>query len=158
MYFLFCESLNFCFASEASELDSDGEPSAASIVRRWRAQMLEDKERIILQEKVFNAEEHFRNMCAAGGVSNNNAEVLNRRIKNARAELVLFIALLFLKHAHVRTESTDRLGRRGLVPGYVAHASPVSDGRSSTTSQPLASALDIRRRSCLSLIRHRGYL
>ena len=151
MYFLLCESLNFCFESEASELDSDGEPSAASIVRKWRAQMLEDKERIILQEKVFNAEEHFRNMCAAGGVSNNNAEVLNRRIKNARTELVRFIAPRFLKHAHVRT---DRIGRRGLVPGYVAHASPVSDGRSSTTSQPLASALDVRRRSCLSLIRH----
>ena len=155
MYFLLCESLNFCFASEASELDSDGEPSAASIVRKWRAQMLEDKERIILQEKVFNAEEHFRNMCAAGGVSNNNAEVLNRRIKNARTELVRFIALPFLKHALVRT---DRIGRRGLVPGYVAHASPVSDGRSSTTSQPLASARDIWLRSCLSLIRHRGYL
>ena len=151
MYFLLCASLNFCLASEASELDSDGEPSAASIVRKWRAQMLEDKERIILQEKVFNAEEHFRNMCAAGGFSNNNAAVLNRRIKNARAELVRLIALLFLKHAHVRT---DRIGRRGLVPGYVAHASPVSDGRSSTTSQPLASALDIRRRSCLALIRH----
>ena len=43
--------------------------------------MLEDKERIILQEKVFNAEEHLRNMCAAGGVSNNNAEVLNRQHK-----------------------------------------------------------------------------
>ena len=143
--------MNFCFAAEASELDSDGEPSAASIVRKWRAQTLEDKERIILQEKVFNAEEHFRNMCAAGGVSNNNAEVLNRRIKNARAELVRFIALFLLKHAHVRT---DRLGRRSLVPGFMAHASPVSDGRSSTTSQPLASALDIRRRSCLSLLRH----
>ena len=151
MYYLMCESLKCFFASEASELDSDGEPSAASIVRKWRAQMLADKERILLQEKVFNAEEHFRNMCAADGVSNNNAEVLNRLIKNARAELVRFIALLFLKHAHVRT---DRLGRRGLVPGYVAHASPVSDGRSSTTSQPLASALDIRRRSCLSLILH----
>ena len=69
-----CESLTFCFASEASELDSDGEPSAASIVRKWRAQKLEDDERILLQEKVFNAEEHFRNMCAAGGGSNNNAE------------------------------------------------------------------------------------
>ena len=70
MYFLLCESLNFCFESEASELDSDGEPSASSVVRKWRAQKLEDDERILLQEKVFNAEEHFRNMCAAGGVSN----------------------------------------------------------------------------------------
>ena len=99
MYFLLCESLNFCFASEASELDSDGEPSAASIVCKWRAQKLEDEERILimilLQEKVFNAEEHFRNMCAAGGGSNNNAEVLNRRIKNARAELVRLLRACF---------------------------------------------------------------
>ena len=95
MYFLLCESLNFCLASEASELDSDGEPSVASIVRKWRAQMLEDKERIILQEKVLNAEEHFRNMCAAGGVSNNNAEVLNQRIKNARTELVRSLRCFF---------------------------------------------------------------
>ena len=57
--------------------------------------MLEEKERIILQEKVFNAEEHFRNMCAAGGVSNNNAEVLNRRIKNARTELVRSLRFFF---------------------------------------------------------------
>ena len=75
MYFLMCEALKCFFASAASELDSDGEPSAASIVRKWRAQKLEDDERILLQEKVFNAEEHFRNMCAAGGATNNNAEV-----------------------------------------------------------------------------------
>ena len=49
-----------------SELDSHGEPSALSIVHKWRAQRLEDEERNILQEKVFNAEQHFRYMCAAG--------------------------------------------------------------------------------------------
>ena len=52
----------------------DGEPSALSTVRKWRAQKLEDEERIELQERVFNAEEHFRAMYAAGGVTNNNAE------------------------------------------------------------------------------------
>ena len=67
-------------------------PSAHSIVREWRAQRLEDEERILLQERVFCAEEHLKSRLVAGGVTNQEAESLNWRIKNARAELVSRIA------------------------------------------------------------------
>jgi hypothetical protein len=66
----------------------DGTPSAHSIVRKWRAQRLEDEERILLQERVFSAEEHHKSRLAAGGVTTQEAESLERRINNARAELV----------------------------------------------------------------------
>jgi len=66
----------------------DGTPSAQSIVRKWRAQRLEDEERILLQERVFSAEEHHKSRLAAGGVTAQEAESLKRRINNARAELV----------------------------------------------------------------------
>ena len=45
---------------------------------------------------MFNAEEHFRAMCAAGVVTNNSAEKHSRRIKNARAELVSCIDQFFI--------------------------------------------------------------
>jgi hypothetical protein len=66
----------------------DGTPSAHSIVRKWRAQRLEDEERILLQERVFSAEEHHKLRLAAGGVTSQEAESLKGRINNARAELV----------------------------------------------------------------------
>ena len=66
----------------------DGTTSAHSIVRKWRAQRLEDEERILLQERVFSAEEHHKSRLAAGGVTAQEAESLKRRINNARAELV----------------------------------------------------------------------
>ena len=65
----------------------DGTPSAHSIVRKWRAQRLEDEERILLQERVFSAEEHHKSRLAAGGVTAQE-ESLKRHINNARAELV----------------------------------------------------------------------
>jgi hypothetical protein len=49
-------------------------PSALFIVRNWRVQRLEDDERIALQERVFNAEEHRKVRLAAGGVTNQEAE------------------------------------------------------------------------------------
>ena len=68
----------------------DGTPSAHSIVRKWLAQLerLEDEERILLQERVFSAEEHHKSRLAAGGVTTQEVESLKRHIKNARAELV----------------------------------------------------------------------
>ena len=66
----------------------DGTPSAHSIVRKWRAQRLEDEERILLQERVFSAEEHHKSRPAAVGVTTQEAESLILRINNARAELV----------------------------------------------------------------------
>ena len=69
-------------------MDALGEPSALSIICKWRAQKLEDEERNLLQERLFNAEEHFRRMSAEGRVSNMEAEAHYRRMKNARAELV----------------------------------------------------------------------
>ena len=72
----------------ASKLDAHGEPSALSIIRKWRAQKLEDDEQNLLQERLFNAEDHFRRMCAEGTVANMEAEAHYRRMKNARAELV----------------------------------------------------------------------
>ena len=69
-------------------LDADDTPSAHSIVRKWRAQRLEDEERILLQERVFSAEERHKSRLAAGGVTAQEAESLQRRINNARAELV----------------------------------------------------------------------
>ena len=53
----------------------------------WRAQKV-DEERNLLQERLFNAEEHFRRMSAEGRVINMEAEAHYRRVKNARAELV----------------------------------------------------------------------
>ena len=69
-------------------MDAHGETLALSIVRRWRAQRLEEEERNLQHEKELIAEEHFRTMCAAGGVTNNNAESHNGRTKKARAEQV----------------------------------------------------------------------
>ena len=86
-----------------SELDVHGEPSVLPIVQKWRLQRLEDEEQHLLQERVFNAEEHFRAMCAACSVTNNNAEAHYWRMKNARAELVTCIEQFFHMHAHVRT-------------------------------------------------------
>ncbi len=43
---------------------------------RWNDEWIE------LQEKVFHAEDHFLAMCAADGVTNNNAEAHYSRIKN----------------------------------------------------------------------------
>ena len=60
----------------------------ADVVRKWRAQRLEDEERILLQERVFSAEEHHKSRLAAGGVTAQEAESLKQRINNARAELV----------------------------------------------------------------------
>ena len=51
-------------------------------------QKLQDEERIRLQERVFNAEGHFKAMCEAGGVTNQNAEAYWQRIKKAHTELV----------------------------------------------------------------------
>ena len=61
---------------------------ALSIIHKWLAQKLEDEERNLLQERLFNTEEHFRRMSAEGRVSNMEAEAHYRRMKNARAELV----------------------------------------------------------------------
>ena len=61
---------------------------ALSIIRKWRAQKLEDEERTLLQERLFNAEEHFRSMGAVSRVSNMEAEAHYLRMKNARADLV----------------------------------------------------------------------
>ncbi len=47
-----------------------------------------DEERILLQERVFSAEEHHKSRLAAGGVTAQEAESLKQRINNARAELV----------------------------------------------------------------------
>ncbi len=52
----------------------DGSPSALSNVRKGRKQRLEDEERIALQERVFNAEAHFKARLAAGGVTNQEVE------------------------------------------------------------------------------------
>ena len=77
-----------CLAQRWTELDAHGEPSALFIIRKWRAQKLEDEERNLLQERLFTAEEHFRCMSAEGRDSNIEAEAHYRRMKNARAELV----------------------------------------------------------------------
>ncbi len=74
------------------DLDADGSPSAHSIVIKWRAQRLEDEELTLLQERVFSSEEHLKSRLAAGGVTNQEVDSLNQRIKNARAELVSSIA------------------------------------------------------------------
>ena len=73
-----------------TELDIFGEPTAGSIVRKWRAQKQLDDERSSLQDRVMNAEHHFRSMCATGEVTDQNAETFWRRIKNARTKLVCF--------------------------------------------------------------------
>ena len=83
-------------------------PSALSIVRKWRAQKLEDEERNLFEERVFNAEDHFRRMSAEGRVSNMEAEAHYRRMKNARAELVGRSEYFFLIHAHMRTYCLGR--------------------------------------------------
>ena len=73
-----------------TDLDIFGEPTTGSIVRKWRAQKQLDDERSALQDRVMNAEHHFRAMCATGEVTDQNAEAFWRRIKNARTELVSF--------------------------------------------------------------------
>ena len=75
-----------------TELDIFGEPTAGSIVRKWRAQKQQDNERNALQDKVMNTEHHFRPVCATGKVTYQNAEAFWRHIKNARTELVSFCA------------------------------------------------------------------
>ena len=75
---------------DPTDLDIFGEPSAGSIVRKWRAQKQQDDERNALQDKVIKTEHHFRAMCAIGEVTDQNAEAFWRRIKNASAELVSF--------------------------------------------------------------------
>jgi hypothetical protein len=76
-----------------TDLDIFGEPTAGSIVRKWRAQKQLDDERSALQDRVMNAEHHFRAMCTTGEVTDQNAEAFEafwRHIKNARTELVSF--------------------------------------------------------------------
>ena len=98
-----------------------GTPLAHSIVRKWRAQRLEDEERILLQERVFSTEEHLKSRLAAGGVTNQEAESLNRRIKNARAKLVSSIA----QHIpQILMFATDYL-----LAGHMVYATGVSAGR-----------------------------
>ncbi len=92
----------------------DGTPSAHSIVRKWRAQRLEDEERILLQERVFSAEEHHKSRLAAGGVIAQEAESLKRRINNARAELVI---------AQIGVSACNYL-----VAGHMVYATRVSAG------------------------------
>ena len=53
---------------------------------------LEDEERIALQERVLNAEAQLKARITAGDVTNQGAESLNQRIKNARTELVSWIS------------------------------------------------------------------
>jgi hypothetical protein len=45
-----------------ANLDALCKPSALSIIRKWRAQQHQDDERIELQERIINVEEHFRAM------------------------------------------------------------------------------------------------
>ena len=89
-----------------------------SILLKWHAQRVEDEERNLLQERVFNAEEHFRAMCAAGGVTNNNAEAYYQRIKNAHAELVSCIEEFFICMLTCTLIS--------LVASHLVYATPVS--------------------------------
>ena len=98
----------------------DGTPSAHSIVRKWRAQRLEDEERILLQERVFSTEVHFKSRLAAGGVTNQEAESLNQRIKDARAELVS-------RKAH-HTAQFHVCACNYLVAGHMVYATRVSAG------------------------------
>ena len=84
-------------------MDADGEPSALSIVRRWRAQMLEEEERNLQHEKELIAEHFpFRPVCAAGGVTKNNTEPHYGRMKKTRAKQVDLVLCSF---AHVRPSS-----------------------------------------------------
>ena len=46
-----CRAKTFFESFFESEMDADGEPSALSIVRKWRAQMLEEEERNLQHEK-----------------------------------------------------------------------------------------------------------
>jgi hypothetical protein len=73
-----------------TDLGINAEPSALSIIHKWRAQKQQDEEQIVLQDKVMNAEHHFRAMYATGEVMDQNAVAFWRRIKNARTELVSF--------------------------------------------------------------------
>ena len=98
-----------------------GEPSALSIIRKWRSQRLEDEERKELQERVFNAEELFRAMSAASSVTNTNADAHYRRIKNARTELVSCIDQFFICKLTCTIIS--------LVAGHLVYATRVSAGR-----------------------------
>ena len=82
-----CEAITFFESFFESEMDADGEPSALSIVRKWRAQMLEEEEQNLQHEKELIAEHFpFRPMCAAGGVIKNNTEQHYGRMKKGRAE------------------------------------------------------------------------
>ena len=58
-----------------TDLDIFGEPTAGSIVRKWRAQKQLDDERSALQDRVMNAEHHLRSMCATGEVTDQNAKL-----------------------------------------------------------------------------------
>ena len=71
-------------------MDAHGEPSALSIVRRWRAQRLEEEDQNLQHEKECLIAEHFpyRPMCAAAGVTKNNTEPHYGRMKKDRAEKV----------------------------------------------------------------------
>ncbi len=71
-----------------TNLNIFGDPTASSIVRKRRVQKQLDDERSALQDRVMNAEHHFRAICATGEVTDQNAEAFWRRIKNARTELV----------------------------------------------------------------------
>jgi hypothetical protein len=55
-----------------TDLDIDDEPLALSIICKWCAQKLQDKEWIKMRG--FNAEERFQAMFAAGEVTNQNAK------------------------------------------------------------------------------------
>ncbi len=58
------------------------------IIPKWCVQKKQDEERVALQDRVMNAEQHFRAMCATGEVTDKNAEVFWRRItgKNGRTD------------------------------------------------------------------------
>ncbi len=57
--------------------------SVSGAHRDWRM-----KRGVVLQERLFKAEEHLKARLAAGWITNQEAESLDQRIKNARAELV----------------------------------------------------------------------
>ena len=96
-----CGANTFFESFFESEMDAHGEPSALSIVRRWRAQRLarEEEERNLQHEKELITEHFpFRPMCAAGGVTKNNTEQHYGRMKKARAKQVDLVLCSF---AHV---------------------------------------------------------
>jgi hypothetical protein len=146
----------FCAAASRSiyesDLDVDGSPSALFLVRKWRAQNLENDDRIAWQERVFNTEEYFKARLADGDVTNQEAESLNWRIKNARTEWVS-IAQQFM-YTNVR----NNFPRCRTNAGHIVYATRVSTRRSYQVycyaSIRRSSKLEIRRPSVLAVLWH----